>query len=60
MPAGLMKTLKSKKKKLALTSFYYPCQGTRLGDSLKFIGIDQSRFYNFLKVGEFKNTPLSG
>ena len=55
-----MKTLKSKKKKLALTSFYYPCQGTRLGDSLKFIGLDQSRFYNFSKVGEFKNTPLLG
>ena len=36
-----IKSLKRKKKKLAVTSFYY----VSLGNSKKFINIDQSRLY---------------
>ena len=38
---------KTKKSKLALTSFYHLSREILLGKSLKFIYIDQSRFYNF-------------
>ena len=50
-----MKSLKSKKKKLALTSFYYFSQEISLGDSWKLIYIDKSRFYNFSHSWQFKN-----
>ena len=42
-----MKSLKSKKKKLALTLFYYLSQEMWLSNSRKLIYTDQSRFYNF-------------
>ena len=41
------RVLKSKKKNLVLTSFYFLCQETRLDDLLKLICINQSRFYIF-------------
>ena len=47
--------LKSKTKKLALTSFYCPGEEKWLDDSWKFIWINQSRFYNLFHVGKFKN-----
>ena len=50
-----IKTLKTKKKKLALTLFYCPSQETRLGDSGKLICIDQSRFSNFAHAEDFRN-----
>ena len=41
------KSLKSKKKRLALTFFYYFSREIWLGNSKKLICIDQSRFYIF-------------
>ena len=49
------RVLKSKKKMMALTSFYCLGQETLLDDSWKLIYINQSRFYNFFHVGKFKN-----
>ena len=49
-----MKIIKSKKKKLAITSFYFLDQETRLNGSWKLIYINQSRFYNFFHVGNSK------
>ena len=49
-----MKIIKSKKKKLAITSFYFLDQETRLNSSWKLIYINQSRFYNFFHVGNSK------
>ena len=40
-----IKSLKSKKKNLALTSFYYVNREIWFGNSKKLICIDQSRFY---------------
>ena len=42
-----VKSFKSKKKKLALTLFYYVSWEIWLGNSKKLICIDQSRFYIF-------------
>ena len=52
---SLIKVLKSKKKKLALTFLYCLGQETRLDDSKKLLYINQSRIYNFFDVGKFKN-----
>ena len=49
-----IKSLKSKKKKLALTWFYVR-QKMWLGNSEKLICMDQSRFYIFSQPPEFKN-----
>ena len=49
-----IKSLKSKKSKLALTSFYYVSQEIWLGNSKKLICINQSRFF-FFHTCEFKN-----
>ena len=49
------KSLKSKKKKLALTLFYYVSREVWLGNSKRLICIDQSRFYIFSHPQEFKN-----
>ena len=46
--SSLIRVLKSKKKKLALTSFYCLSQAAGLDDSWKLINIDQLRFYNVL------------
>ena len=43
----LSKNLESKKKKQALTSFYYVNREIWLDSSKKLISIDQSRFYIF-------------
>ena len=51
----LIKSLKSKKKKLSLASFYYASREIWLGNSKKLICIDQSRFYIFAHPLEFKN-----
>ena len=51
-----VKILKSKKKKLALTLFYYVSQEIWLGKSKKFICIDQSRLYIFSHPRELKNS----
>ena len=53
--AFFIKSLKSKKKKLALTSFYYVSREIWLDNSKKLICIDQSRFYIFSHPREFKN-----
>ena len=67
-----IKSLKSKKKKLALTSFYYVNQEIWLGNSKNLICIYQSRFYIFSQpqvnfvllcqsrnmVGQFKKAYL--
>ena len=50
-----IKSLKSKKKKLALTSSYYVSREIWLGNSKNLICIDQSRFYIFLHSRDFKN-----
>ena len=50
-----IKTLKTKKKKLALTLFYCPSQEIRLGDSGKLICTDQSRFSNFSHAEDFRS-----
>ena len=52
--SSLIRVLKSKKKKLALTSFYCLSQAAGLDDSWKLINIDQLRFYNLFHVGKFK------
>ena len=52
---SLIRVLKSKKKKLVLTSFYCPGQETKLDNSWKLLCIKQSRFLNFLHVRKFKN-----
>ena len=49
-----LRVLKSKKKKLAQTSFYCLRQETWLDDSWKLIHVHQSRFYNFFHMGKFK------
>ena len=51
---SLIRVLKSKKRKLALTLFYCLDKETWLDDSWKLIYINQSRFYNFFRVGKFK------
>ena len=50
-----VKSLKSKKKKLALTLFYYVSREIWLGNTEKLICIDQSRFYIFSHPQDFKN-----
>ena len=50
-----IKSLKSKKKKMALTSFYYVSREIWLVNSKKLTSIDQSRFYIFSHPREFKN-----
>ena len=50
-----VKSLKSKKKKLALTLFYYVSREIWLDNSKKLICIDQLRFYIFSHPREFKN-----
>ena len=52
---SLIRVLKSKKKKLGLTSFYWLGQATRLDDSWKLIYINQSKFYNFFQAGKFRD-----
>ena len=52
---SLIRVLKSKKKKLALTLLYCLGQETLLDNSWKLIYITQPRFYNFFHVGKFKN-----
>ena len=52
---SLIRVLKSKKKKLALTFLYCLGQETLLDDSLKLLYINQLRFYSFSHVGKFKN-----
>ena len=52
---SLIRILKRKKKKLALTFLYCLGQETRLHDSWKLIYINQSRFCNLFHVGKFKN-----
>ena len=52
---SLVRVLKSKKKKLALTLFCCLGQETWLYDLSKLIHINQSRLYNFFHVGKFKN-----
>ena len=47
--------LRSKKKKLALTLFYYVIREIWLGNSKMVIYIDQSRFYIFSNPRELKN-----
>ena len=42
-----VKSLKNKRKKLALTLFYYASREIWLGNSKKLICMDQSRFYIF-------------
>ena len=51
----LIRALKSKKNKLALTFLYCLGQETWLDASWKPLYINQSRFYNFFHVGKFKN-----
>ena len=51
----LLKDLKARKKKLALTSFCNISQEIWLDNSEKFIYIDQSRFYISLQPREFRN-----
>ena len=51
----MVKSLKSKKKKQALTLLYNVSQEIWLGNSEKFICRDQSRFYIFSRLREFKN-----
>ena len=53
-PVSIVKSLKSKKKQLALTLFYVSLE-IWLGNSKKLICIDQSRFYIFSHLQEFKN-----
>ena len=52
---SLIRVLKSKRKKLALTLFYCLGQETWLDDSWKLIYINQSRFCNIIHVGKLKN-----
>ena len=54
-PNFCIKSLKSKKKKLALTLFCYVVQEIWLDNSKKLIGIGQLRFYIFSHPREFKN-----
>ena len=51
----LIRVLKSKKKKLALTFLFCLGQETWLDDSRKLIYINQLRFYNFFYVGKLTN-----
>ena len=51
----MVKSLQSKKKKLALTLFYYVSQEITLGNSKNLICRDQSRFYIFSHPQQFKN-----
>ena len=51
----MVKSLKNKKKKLALTLFYYASREMWLVNSKKLICIDQARFYIFSHPREFKN-----
>ena len=50
-----VKSHKSKKKKLALTLFYYVSREIWLDNSKKLICTDQSRFYIFSHPRELKN-----
>ena len=52
---SVIRVLKSKKKKLAVTLFYCFVLETWLDDSRKLIYINQLRFYNFSCVGKFKD-----
>ena len=47
--------LKSKKKQLALTLFYYVSREVWLSNSKKLISIDQSIFYIFSHPQKIKN-----
>ena len=51
----MVKNLESKKKKLALTLFYYVSREICLGNSKKLICINQSGFYILSHSREFKN-----
>ena len=51
----ILNRVKSKKKRLALTSFHYVSREISLGNSKKLICIDQSRFYIFSHPRQFKN-----
>ena len=55
----MVKSIKSKKKKLALTLFYYVRREIWLGNSKKLICIDQSRFYIFSHPRECKNVNIT-
>ena len=50
-----VKSLKSKKKNLALTLFYYVSREIWLGNSKMLICIDLSRLHIFSHPREFKN-----
>ena len=50
----VIRSLKSKKKKLALTSFYCVSREIWLGNSEKLICIDQLKFYIFSHPREFQ------
>ena len=50
-----VKSLKSKKKKLAIIFFYYVSREIWLDNSKNLICIDQSRSYIFSHPREFKN-----
>ena len=54
----MVKSLKSEKKKLALTLFYYVSREIWLANSKKLICIDQSRFEIFSHPREFKNVNI--
>ena len=55
MYLSLIRVLKSRKKKLTITSLFFLGQETWLDDSWKFIHINQSKFYNYFHEGKFKN-----
>ena len=55
----MAKSLKSSKKNLALTLFYYVSREMWLGNSKKLICIDQSRFEIFSHPREFKNVNIT-
>ena len=52
---ALIRVLKSKKKKFALTFLYCLGQETWLDGTWKLIYFNQSRFYNFFHMGKLKN-----
>ena len=50
-----MKSLKNKKKKMALTQFCNASPEVWLGNSRKLVSTDQLKFYNFSHPQELKN-----
>ena len=50
-----IKSIKSNKKNLALTLFYYLSREIWLDNSKKLMFMDQSRFYIFSHAREFKD-----